>query len=102
MARGGNMNLCNYNYNISTLISLQESSLHVSRLFFNADDKVYNFYLGGKHDVLNFDTESEGKNFKYISIIIMMDMPGDFAASYRFNNMHNGMSMYFYGKKWWR
>jgi len=96
------MKLCNYNWNISTLTSLQESPLHVSELLFNTDDKVYYFYLGGRYNALRFDIEPGGKNFKYISIVIMMDMPGNFAANYRFNNMHNGMSMYFYGKKWWR
>ena len=85
------MELCNYNWNISTLISLRESNIYATELYPDLHDVVF-FRLGR---VLRFERKEWEKNFRYISTLITIDM-SDRIASYYFDNEHNKIMMYFY------
>jgi len=85
------MNFRNYNWNISTLESLQKSDIYVFGLYPDPLHNVDFFRLG----VVRVDRKKREKNFRYISTLITIEIPDKFGHYYS-DNEHNKVSIYFY------
>jgi len=84
------MNLCNYNWNISTLESLLKSDIDVFGLYPDLSHNADFFRIG----VLRFDRKKGEKNFRYITILTTIEQPDKF-GHYNSNNKYNKVGIYF-------
>ena len=97
------MNLCNYNWNISTLKLLQKSRIYATELYINIYRGIENFAIGMEDEYnlwigRKYERRNEGEGFRYAHIVITIRMPDGFEAHYSFDNKYNIIRMYFHSK----
>jgi len=93
------MKPCNYNWNTLILFLSRDRPIYFSELFFNDYSKFYHFSLRVWYGSITFETKSREKNFKDISIAILLNKPDTFPMQYSFDNYHNRMELYFLGRR---
>jgi hypothetical protein len=93
------MNLCNYNWNISTLKLLHRSRIYTTELYINTYRGTENFAIRMEGEYNVWIGRKYGK-FKYFSIDITTKVLDGFIDHYSFDNQHNIIRILFYSRRW--